>query len=309
MDIIEGDFSKLSIIEQPAYVAIGVFDGVHLGHQAVIRRAVDEARINGGASVVMTFDPHPVRILRPDQGPLLLTSTPHKLQLIERLGVDFTFIVNFTAEVAQMAPQDFLMLLQKSYRKLGEICVGYRWTFGKNRAGNIEMIARVGSQQGFAVKGMEPVAIDGEIVSSTLLRNLISSGELRRASKLLGRPYSLLGEVKHGQKLGSTLGFPTANLDVHAELYPPNGVYAVRARMEGKLYQGVANIGVRPTVNDSGERVLEVHLLDFSADIYGKVLEIEPVEFIRPEKKFIDRDTLVKQIENDIASARHILAR
>ncbi|MDX2227723.1 MAG: bifunctional riboflavin kinase/FAD synthetase [Verrucomicrobiae bacterium] len=296
---------ELRTLQRPVCFAIGVFDGVHLGHQAVIRRAVEEARQHGGTSVVLTFDPHPMRVTRPQESPLLLTSTEHKLRLIRVLGSEHLLLVHFDQEFSRTSPEDFIRMLHAHCVKLQEICVGYRWAFGRNRAGNIELIARMGSQLGFAVKGMEPVAVDGEIVSSTLVRKLVREGELSAAARLLGRPYSILGEVVPGRRLARQLGFPTANLSTHAELFPPDGVYVVEVLLGGKIRRAVANIGVRPTVEtEPRDRLLEVHVLDFEGDLYGQTLEVVFCAALRPEKKFDTLERLQVQVGLDVVRAR-----
>lgn len=300
--------AELARIPGPLHLAIGVFDGVHLGHQAVLRRAFDEAQRAGGAAVAVTFDPHPLRILRPESAPRLLTSTPHKLQLIRALGVASVLVIPFDREFAATPPEDFIHALAACGR-LREICVGHEWSFGKGRAGNLALLARLGGALGFAEVGVTPVTIDGEIVSSTLIRAAVESGDLARAERFLGRPYTILGTVVKGARLGTQLGFPTANLAAHNEQFPPNGVYAVAVRHGTAHLHGVANIGVRPTVtNASGERLLEVHLFDFAGDLYGGELEVSFTQFLRPEQKFSGLDALTAQIARDVRAAREIFS-
>ncbi len=299
----------LQSIPGPLYLAIGVFDGVHLGHQAVIRRALDDARRAGGTVVVVSFDPHPIRVLRPDQAPRLLTSTAHKLRLIAALGVTRQLVIHFDHAFAATPPEEFIRALAAAANPLREICVGFEWSFGKGRAGNLALLQRLGSELRFSEVGVPAVEIDGEIVSSTLIRGAVESGDLARAARLLGREFTILGTVVEGDRLGRTIGFPTANLSAHNEQYPPNGVYAIEARHGAKRLHGVANIGVRPTVKkSSGERLLEVHLFDFSGDIYGEDLEITFRHFLRPEQKFPSIDLLKEQIVRDAAAARLALA-
>ena len=299
----------LARIPGPLFLAIGVFDGVHLGHQAVICRALSGARQAGGNAVVVTFDPHPVRVLRPDQAPRLLTSTAHKLRLIRDLGVTRQLIIHFDRAFAATDPADFIRALAAACHPLSEICVGFEWSFGKGRAGNLALLERLGAEMGFAEVGVPAVQIDGEIVSSTLIRRAVEAGDLERAARLLGRPFTILGTVITGDRLGRTIGFPTANLSAHNEQYPPNGVYAVEVLRGAKTLRGVANIGVRPTIaNASGERVLEVHLFDFNADIYGEDLEMTFSKFLRPEQKFAGLDALKTQIARDVQAARAFFA-
>jgi len=299
---------ELQNLPGPLFLAIGVFDGVHLGHQAVIRRALEAARRDSGTAVVVTFDPHPVRVLRPEQAPRLLTSTAHKLQLIRDLGVEHQLVIHFDHAFAATPPEDFIRTLVSAAQPLREICVGFEWSFGKDRAGNLALLERLGAEFGFVEVGVPAVEIDGEIISSTLIRGVVESGGLARAARLLGREFTILGTVVAGDRVGRKLGFPTANLSAHNEQFPPNGVYAVGARRGDRMLSGVANIGVRPTVKHAGgERLLEVHLFDFHEEIYGEDLEIAFRKFLRPEQKFASLDTLRQQIESDAAQARAVL--
>lgn len=297
--------ADLASIDAPVFLAIGVFDGVHLGHRAVIERALNDARAAKGTAVVITFDPHPVRVLRPEKAPRLLTSTPHKIRLIRELGVQHLLVIRFDAEFAATPPDVFIRDLAGSCRQLREICVGHQWSFGKGRAGNLDLLKQLGDQLGFDEVGVHAVRIDDEIVSSTLIRHAVETGELAAASRLLGREFTILGTVVEGDHLGKKLGFPTANLSAHNEQYPPNGVYAVAADWRGRKLRGVVNIGVRPTIaHASGERVLEVHLFDFAEEIYGDEIEVAFRKFLRPEQKFASLDELRAQIARDVEQAR-----
>ncbi len=298
----------LALLPGPLFLAIGVFDGVHLGHQAVLHRALDDARKAGGTAVAVTFDPHPVRVLRPEQAPRLLTSTPHKLQLIRGLGVAHILLIPFDHAFAATEPAAFIRALVAAAKPLREICVGFEWSFGKSRAGNLALLERLGAELGFAEVGVPAVEVNGEIVSSTLIRRAVEAGDLGRAARLLGREFTILGTVVEGDHIGKTLGFPTANLSAHNEQFPPDGVYAVEARRGAQTLPAAVNIGVRPTIkNASGERVFEVHLFDFDETIYGEDLEITFRAFLRSEQKFSSLDALRGQIANDIRQARAIL--
>ena len=290
----------------PVFLAIGVFDGVHLGHRAVIERVLADARDAGGSPVVVTFDPHPVRVLRPEKAPRLLTSTPHKLRLIRALGVQDLLVIPFDLAFAATPPDDFIRQLAAAAKPLREICVGHQWSFGKGRAGNLEMLARLGGEMDFEEVGVPAVEVDGRIVSSTLIRQAVEAGDLADAARLLGRDFTILGTVVEGMHLGRKLGFPTANLSAHNEQFPPNGVYAVDVLRNGDaVRRGVANIGVRPTVAEAGgERVLEVHIFDFEETIYGSDLEIVFRRFLRPERKFPSLEALRAQIARDVQAAR-----
>jgi riboflavin kinase/FMN adenylyltransferase len=302
--------AELSSVRSPIYLAIGVFDGVHLGHQAVIQRASEDARGGEGAAVVVTFDPHPVRVLRPDQAPRLLSSTAHKKRLIQPLGAGYLLILPFDLEFAATPPEQFIRNLAAACHPLREICVGHTWSFGKGRAGNLELLAKLGDQLGFQEIGVPAVEVDGQIVSSTLIRGAIEVGDFAAAARLLGRDYTVLGTVVEGDRLGRKLGFPTANLSAHNEQFPPNGVYAVEASLDGRTLAGVANIGVRPTIrNASGERIFEVHLFDFQEEIYGLDLEIRFRSFLRGEQKFGSLEELRLQIGRDAEAARAELTK
>ena len=295
----------------PATLAIGVFDGVHLGHQAVIARAVaDSRREPNAAAVVVTFDPHPLRVLRPGSAPRLLTSTRHKFQFFADLGATHCLALPFDAKFAATPPEDFITALAEAARPLREICVGFNWSFGKGAAGNLDLLNRLGERHGFAVVGLPSVVVDGETVSSTLIRQAVEAGNLTKAARLLGRPFTILGTVIPGQQLARQLGYPTANLAAHNEQFPPNGVYAVTARWQGATFPGVVNLGFRPTVAEpGGERLLELHLFDFDRQIYGDEVEVEFRVFLRPEQKFAGLDALRDQIARDAATARNLLRR
>ena len=290
----------------PVFLAIGVFDGVHLGHQAVISTAARHAVEVGGTAVVVTFDPHPAKFLRPQESPRLLTATQHKIELIRELGVSHLLVLKFDRELAATAPEDFVRQLAASAQPLREICVGQEWSFGKNRAGNLALLKKLGAELNFHVVGVEPVTAEGTIVSSTAIRRAVAAGDFVTAKKMLGREYSILGTVEDGSHVGRSLGFPTANLGAHSEQFPPNGVYAAEAQLEGKRLRGVANLGVRPTVvGGAPGRVLELHLFDFDRDIYGSDIEVRFVRYLRPETKFENLAALRTQIARDVEEAQH----
>lgn len=296
---------ELAALPGPVVLAIGVFDGVHLGHQAVLTRAREDAERLGGTAAAVTFDPHPVRVLRPEAAPRLLTATAHKLRLIRAQGIAHTLLLRFDMAFAATPPADFIRRLSAAGRPLREICVGHAWSFGAKRAGNLQLLEALGKELGFAEVGVPAVEVDGEIVSSTLIRQAVEAGDLRRAARLLGREYTILGTVVKGQQLGRTLGFPTANLAAHNEQFPPDGVYAIEAQVRGKLRRGVANIGFRPTLaQPSGERLVEVHLFDFAESIYGDDVEVAFRRFLRPEQKFGSLEELRAQIQRDVEAAR-----
>jgi len=300
---------ELAQIPGPVFLAIGVFDGVHRGHQAVISTAARHAEEAGGTAVVVTFDPHPAKILRPHESPRLLTATQHKIELIRALGVSHLLVLEFDREFAATAPADFVRQLVSAARPLREICVGQEWSFGKNRAGNLALLKELGAELDFNVGGVEPVTSEGAIVSSTAIRKAVEAGDFKNAARMLGRDYTILGTVEEGKHLGRSLGFPTANLSAHSEQFPPNGVYAAEGLLEGKSMRGVVNLGVRPTIeSDLPQRVLEFHVFDLDQDLYGKDIELRFLKYLRPEQKFENLAALREQIARDVKAAREIFA-
>jgi riboflavin kinase/FMN adenylyltransferase len=297
--------SELSDLSGPLFLAIGVFDGVHLGHQAVISTSARHAKEVVGTPVVVTFDPHPAKVLRPNDAPHLLTATQHKIALIRDLGVAHLLVLHFDRQFAATAPEEFVRQLVSHSRPLREICVGHEWSFGKGRVGNLALLKELGATYDFNVIGVQAVAVNGEVVSSTAIRRAVADGDLIKATQMLGREYTILGTVKAGAKLGRQLGFPTANVSAHSEQFPPNGVYVAEARLAGTLYRGVANLGYRPTVNAGQvERLLELHLFELNKDIYDEEIEVRFLRYLRPEQKFENVDALAAQIARDVKSAR-----
>jgi riboflavin kinase/FMN adenylyltransferase len=300
---------ELAQISGPVFLAIGVFDGVHRGHQAVISNAAQHAEEAGGTAVVVTFDPHPAKFLRPQDSPRLLTATQHKIELIRALGVSHLLILKFDRELASTPPADFVGQLAAAAKPLREICVGQEWSFGKNRAGNLALLKELGGQLDFTVVGVEPVTSNGTIVSSTAIRKAVELGDFETATRMLGRDYTILGTVEEGKHLGRSLGFPTANLSAHSEQFPPNGVYAAEGMLSGKTVRGVVNLGVRPTIGDGlPQRVLEFHLFDVDRDLYGEDVELRFLHYLRPERKFESLAALREQIARDVCEARKIFA-
>ena len=298
---------ELERLRGPVFLAIGVFDGVHRGHQAVISTSADHARAPNGTPVVVTFDPHPEKVLRPQAAPHLLSATQHKIALIRALGVEHLLVIGFDKQFAATEPEDFVQKLATYSKPLREICVGHEWSFGKNRRGNLALLKTLGANLDFDVVGIAPVKINGSVVSSTAIRQAIEKGDLANAAEMLGREYTILGTVTRGDSLGTKIGFPTANLSAHSEQFPPNGVYAAEARIDGELHRGVINLGIRPTVSGGkSERVLEIHLFDFNRDIYGRDVEARFLKFLRSEKKFENLDALVQQIRQDVEQARQL---
>src|SRR3989449_8876254 len=250
-------------------VAIGMFDGVHLGHQQVIRQTIEDARQHEGIAVAMTFDCHPNSVVAPDRNPPLIYSLSQRLRVIESLGIDVALSIHFDQAFSEISGERFIRALARDFRNLHSLCVGSAFTFGHRRSGNVELLKRLGKELHFMVHGLASVSLDGKVVSSTRIREAIRDGNLDAASQMLGRTYALAGRVIRGDQLGRQLGFPTANLDVVNLVVPPNGVYAVHALVSGQPHRAVVNIGTRPTLQASEPRLqVEIHLLDYSGDLY-----------------------------------------
>jgi len=286
-------------------VAIGVFDGVHLGHQQIIRQTISDARQHGGLALVVTFDRHPNAIVAPDHVPPLIYSSPQKLRAIESLGADALWVICFDQPFSQQSGEAFVRHLAREPVHILSICVGADFVFGRRRSGNVPLLRQLGQELNFQVHGLAAVALDGETVSSTRMREMVRVGNFDAASQMLGRAYSLAGRVIRGDQLGNQLGFPTANLDTTGLLLPPNGVYAAHASVDGRNLHAVLNIGCRPSIAapTPASRV-EVHLLDFSGDLYGQELEVTFVAQLRDEQKFASLDELKMQIARDISEAK-----
>jgi riboflavin kinase/FMN adenylyltransferase len=299
---------ELSSLKGPIVLAAGTFDGLHLGHQALIRRAMDEAASCGGTAVVLTFDRHPASVVRPERAPKILTRNDQKISLLEGIGVIALLLLEFTPELASVPAEEFIDSLVAASHPLRMICVGSQWSFGKGGQGTLALLEQMGCEKGnkgFSVIQITPVQVHGSAISSTRIRNAIAAGDFVEATACLGRPYFLIGRVVKGAGLGVTIGFPTANLDVEEMQLPPDGVYAVRVTTEGLQLSGVCNIGVRPTVDtDSTKRTLEVHLFDVSRDFVGKEFSLEFVKFLRTEQKFSGLEELKAQIARDCSMAR-----
>ena len=298
---------ELSSLKGPIVLAAGTFDGVHLGHQALISRAIQESLCVNGTAVVMTFDRHPASIVRPESTPKLLTTNASKLAFMERLGAPALLLLEFDQTMASRSAKDFIGNLASASKPLHMICVGSQWAFGKGGVGNIPLLKSLGQDLGFSVGGIEPVEIAGAPISSTRIRNAVACGNFQEANECLGRSFLLTGRVVTGKGLGATIGFPTANLDVLGMQLPPDGVYAVKIHESGNLYSGVANIGMRPTVDAASvTRTMEVHLFDYCENLVGRELSVEFVQFLRSERKFPDLGALTAQIARDCEAARSL---
>jgi riboflavin kinase/FMN adenylyltransferase len=299
--------NELAAGSRKVCLAIGFFDGVHLGHQQIIRQTVTDARQHGALALVVTFDQHPNSVVAPARVPPLIYSLPQKLRTIESLGPEALLLIHFDKTFSQKTGEAFIHELAAAWSGIQSICVGANFVFGHKRGGNVELLKKLGAELKFIVHGMAAVSLDRKPVSSTRIREAIRAGELDLASQMLGRAYSIAARVMEGDKLGRQLGFPTANLDTTGLALPPNGVYAIRAIVRGQNHQGVLNIGTRPTFQNPNPTVrVEAHLLDFNADLYGEELEIVFAEKLRDEQKFPSMTELKAQIARDIERARDI---
>lgn len=288
-------------------LTIGTFDGVHLGHRHLLEQLVRRARDTGRTSAVLTFHPHPRVLLHPELRPAYLSSPEERAVLLESLGIDLLVILPFTRELAETPAEAFVHQLYTRLR-MRELWVGADFALGKGRSGNIASLQALSASLGFTLHVIEPVRNGDEAISSTRIRNLLLKGQVADAASLLGRPYSLSGTVGPGARRGRILGFRTANLHFDPlRATPANGVYAVWAVVDGQRYPAVANMGVRPSFG-SGDRLLEVHLLDYEGDLYGKTLTVEFVRRLRPEMRFEDINALIAQVQHDIVEARAILS-
>lgn len=285
--------------------AIGVFDGVHLGHQQVIRQTIADASHHEALSVAITFDRHPNAVVAPHAVPPAIYSLDQKLAAIASLGTDAALVIPFDRAFSQRPAASFVAELAASFGGLRSLCVGREFTFGYRRQGNVGLLEQMGARLGFKVHGLAAVALDGQVVSSTRIRECIQTGDLDATSQMLGRDYEIAGVVTAGNRLGRTIGFPTANLDLTGLATPPAGVWAVHARLAGQLLRGVANLGYRPTVEAQAQTLrFEVHLFDFAGEIYGQVLTVQFVQRLRGELKFDTVTALQEQIARDVLAAR-----
>jgi riboflavin kinase / FMN adenylyltransferase len=305
MEIIR-DLEALARHSYPV-TAIGNFDGVHLGHRAILKAAIDRARAAGGTAFALTFDPLPAKLLAPDRAPQLILAPDDKLELLRLSGIDGAIVLNFTLELSLLSPRDFVRDCLRGKIGAREVIVGHSVSFGHNRAGNAALMVELGREFGFDTDVVGPIKIGGIEVSSTKVRELIGTGDLRGAARLLGRYHFLRGPVVRGRERGRTIGFPTANLASETECIPPDGVYATRVVLDDGAYPAIANIGMRPTFSES-ERAIEAHIFDFTRDIYGMRIKLELVERIRAERKFDNADALKAQIALDLSKVREILS-
>lgn len=304
MEVID-DLAKVGL-RRETVLTIGAFDGVHRGHQALISPVVTRARAAGRLSGVITFHPHPAVVLAPDRAPRYLTTPGEKVALLEKLGVDLVVLLTFDRHMAGTPARDFVEKVSWRLR-MQELWVGADFAMGRDRQGDVDYLRRLGRELGYEVHVVEPLVLDGQVVSSSRIRRLLLEGEVEDAARLLGRYPSLSGEVVEGARRGHTLGFPTANLEIRPErAVPANGVYAVYALLGRERYPAVANVGVRPTF-DNGKRTVETYILDFQGDLYGCDLVVEFVARLRRERRFESVEDLVEQIGKDSEMARSML--
>jgi len=288
-------------------MAIGVLDGVHRGHRALIDRARSEAAAAGGEAWILTFAPHPQRILCPDRAPSLLTCTPHKMKLLERTGAAGCVVMPFTPELAEWEPERFIAHLVEQAPTLREVVVGQNWRFGHAAKGDATLLKALADQHGFSAYIMESIQHEGRPISSTRIRQTITEGDMDEAADMLCRPFSVWGPVIHGAQRGRILGFPTANLNPDNEVRPPAGIYAARAELDGQLYDGAAYLA-QPGSESQRRAEVEIHLFDVSLDLYGREIEVYFIRKLRDDKAFDSEEALSEQIAKDCAQAKSILA-
>ena len=290
-------------------LALGNFDGLHRGHVKIIERIRRGASERAGTPVVLTFDPHPPRVLRPDKAPPLLMTMEQKLAALDRAGVQGVAIVRFTEELSQWEPEVFVRRVLVDWLRVAEVWVGADFLFGRNRSGNFTLLRSLGQQHGFRAEKIDPIRYKDFIVSSTRIRRLVAEGRVEEAGALLGRHYAIGGEVVEGARRGRELGFPTANLATPNDLIPPHGVYATFITLDGIVRPSVTNIGVRPTFGDLSRPGVETHVLGFSGDLYGRRAEVAFVQRLRDERRFPDVDALREQIGADVRRAERLFDR
>lgn len=292
----------------PSIVALGAFDGIHLGHRAILGTAVARGRARGARVVACTFDRHPMEVLSPSRAPAALATLAERLSLIAETGVDLTLVLAFTPELARVEPEAFVREVVVGRLHAQEVVVGYNHAFGRGARGDADLLRAIGGPIGLVTHVVPPLVVDGVPVSSSEIRTVLRDGDVVRAARYLGRPYSIAGTVTRGAGRGRTLGFPTANLDPERPLLLPTGVYACRAEIDGATHQAVVNVGVRPTFGDNA-LAIEAYLMDVAADFYGRPLRLHFMARLRGERKFAGVDELRAQIALDVETARHELER
>jgi riboflavin kinase/FMN adenylyltransferase len=290
-------------------LALGNFDGLHRGHVKIIERIQRGAGERGGTSVVLTFDPHPPRIVRPDKAPALLMTKAQKIDALARAGVQGVAVVRFTREMSQSEPEMFVRNVLVEWLRVAEVWVGADFLFGRDRTGNFTLLRSLGAQYGFRAEKIDPIRYKDFVVSSTRIRRLVAEGRVDEAGALLGHHYAIEGTVVEGHQRGRDLGFPTANLSTDNDLIPPNGVYATAVTINGEVLPSVTNIGQRPTFGDNLATTIETHIMNKSMDLYGQKLRLVFVQRLRDERKFPDLEALQEQISADVRRAARLFDR
>ena len=296
-------------IQRPTVLTLGVFDGLHLGHQLIVSTVVERARATGAVPTVITFDPHPRAVLYPASSPPLLQTLDQKVEGFGVLGIEQTIVIRFTEEFSLKRAEDFLRDVVNERLHAKEVYLGKGFAFGHDREGNIELLRRVSTKLGFFADEVPEVRLRGRRVSSSRIRELLSVGKVNLARRMLGRPYGVEGQVIRGSERGKTLGFPTANLRPQNRVIPARGVYVTGTLIEGQWRRSVTNIGVRPTFGDETEPSVETFVLNWSGDLYGDVVRVRFLHRLREEKKFTSVDELKRQIERDVERAEQYFER
>lgn len=296
-------------IQRPTVLTLGVFDGLHLGHQLIMRTVVERARQVNAVPTVITFDPHPRAVLHPESAPPLLQTFDQKVEAFGVLGIEQTIVVRFTEEFSHIAAADFLRDIVKERLHAREVYLGKGFAFGHNREGNIDLLRRLGSELGFVAGEVPEVSLRGQRVSSSKIRQLLARGQVNLARRMLGRPYGVEGRVDRGIERGRQLGFPTANLHPHNRVIPRNGVYVTGTLIDGQWRRSVTNVGLRPTFGDATEPSVETFVMNWTGDLYGDVVRVRFLYRLRDEKKFGSIDELKRQIENDVGRAESYFKR
>jgi riboflavin kinase/FMN adenylyltransferase len=306
--VVYSDYNKITRVEN-TILTVGTFDGIHLGHQKIIKTLVEKSKANNMRELVITFEPHPRKIVGKDNSIKILTTLDEKIELLSKLGVNNLLVINFTKEFSQLTADKFFQNIIIDKIGLKEIIIGHDHKFGKDRNGDEAKVSEIGKDFNFNVTPVEAVKIDSLTISSTLIRNCLLKGNVKDANKYIGRNYSLTGVVVTGDKRGKSLGYPTANIqtDNDDKMLPGIGIYAVKVQWNSLNLKGVMSIGMRPTFKDSNQIVVEVYIFDFDKNIYGEKLKVEVIERIREEKKFSSVDELIKEIKIDIKKSLEIL--
>lgn len=298
----------------PVALTIGNFDGVHLGHQAILTRLIDAANRLELAACVMTFEPHPREYFAPDQAPTRLTNLREKIELLAESKVDCVQVYRFSYDFAKISPEEFITRILNKELSTRWLLIGDDFRFGARRAGDFDLLQKASTENNFTVEKMQSITVNGRRISSTSVRQALANGDLSTTIQLLGRPYSISGRVTHGNKLGKKIGFPTANIQLKHNRPPLTGIFVVEVCGVNKLspsmiYQGVASLGVRPTVQENGKPILEVYLFDFNQEIYGQYLKVNFLHKLRDEEKYIDLETLIQQIKKDVVQAKSFFSK